>query len=86
VSRAGRTFHITLDPNGRFYRPAEALKIANDLARLDHPIIIEDPFPRMVNLDWHVLFRQKSPIPTGHSSALARATDRTSSSARRATI
>ena len=59
----GPTFKITFDPNGRFYRPAEALKIAHDLARLDHPIVFEDPFPRMVNLDWHVLFRQNSPIP-----------------------
>lgn len=59
----GPTFSITFDPNGRFYRPAEALAIANDLARLDHPIILEDPFPRMINLDWHVLFRQKSPLP-----------------------
>jgi len=59
----GADFAITLDPNGRFYRPAEALKVANELARLDHPIIIEDPFPRMVNLDWHVYFRQKSPLP-----------------------
>jgi muconate cycloisomerase len=59
----GPTFKVTLDPNGRFYRPAEALKVAHDLARLDHPIVFEDPFPRMTNLDWHVLFRQKSPIP-----------------------
>jgi len=59
----GPDFPITFDPNGRFYRPAEALKVANELARLDHPIIIEDPFPRMVNLDWHVYFRQKSPLP-----------------------
>ncbi len=59
----GPHFPITFDPNGRFYRPAEALQVANDLARLDHPIILEDPFPRMVNLDWHVLFRQKSPLP-----------------------
>jgi L-alanine-DL-glutamate epimerase-like enolase superfamily enzyme len=47
----GPDFHITFDPNGRFYRPAEALRIANDLAKLDHPIIIEDPFPRIINLD-----------------------------------
>ncbi len=59
----GPDFSITFDPNGRFYRPAEALKVAHELARLDHPIIIEDPFPRMINLDWHVLFRQKSPLP-----------------------
>jgi len=59
----GPTFKITFDSNGRFYRPAEALKVAHDLARLDHPIVFEDPFPRMVNLDWHVLFRQKSPLP-----------------------
>ncbi|MBI2194255.1 MAG: hypothetical protein HYU36_19945 [Planctomycetes bacterium] len=59
----GPDFAITMDPNGRFYRPAEALKIAGELAHLQHPIIIEDPFPRMVNLDWHVLFRQKSPLP-----------------------
>jgi muconate cycloisomerase len=59
----GPDFPLTLDPNGRFYRPAEALRVANDLARLDHPLILEDPFPRMVNLDWHVLFRQKSPLP-----------------------
>ncbi len=59
----GPEFPITFDPNGRFYRPAEALKIARALARLDHPVLIEDPFPRMVNLDWHVLFRQQSPLP-----------------------
>jgi muconate cycloisomerase len=59
----GPDFPITFDPNGRFYRPAEALNVARDLARLGHPILIEDPFPRMVNLDWHVLFRQKSPLP-----------------------
>jgi L-alanine-DL-glutamate epimerase-like enolase superfamily enzyme len=59
----GPSFAITFDPNGRFYRPAEALKVANDLARLEHPVLIEDPFPRMTNLDWHVHFRQKSPLP-----------------------
>lgn len=59
----GPEFAITFDPNGRFYRPAESLRVARDLARLEHPVLIEDPFPRMVNLDWHVLFRQQSPLP-----------------------
>lgn len=57
---AGAATHITIDPNHRFYRLAEALEIAYRLEGFEN-IVFEDPFPFHVH-DWH-LFRQRSRIP-----------------------
>ena len=58
---AGPHFRITIDPNERFYRPAEALRLARALEGYNVEVF-EDPFPTW-NLDWYVLFRQKASIP-----------------------
>jgi muconate cycloisomerase len=58
---AGPAFAITIDPNERFYRPAEALALARQLEGY-HVAVFEDPFPKW-NVDWYVLFRQKTSIP-----------------------
>jgi muconate cycloisomerase len=58
---AGPAFAITIDPNERFYRPAEALALARQLDGY-RVAVFEDPFPKW-NVDWYVLFRQKASIP-----------------------
>jgi len=58
----GPDFTITVDPNCRFYEPAQALRMARRLERFNI-LVLEDPFPWRDNLDAYVLFRQKSPLP-----------------------
>lgn len=59
---AGDDFQITIDPNERFYRPAEAIRLAQELERFKNVAMFEDPMPKW-NLDWYKLFRQKTSIP-----------------------
>src|SRR5205823_354933 len=42
---AGPDFRITIDPNERFYRPAEALRLARALEGYNVEVF-EDPFPK----------------------------------------
>lgn len=68
---AGPAFRITIDPNERFYRPAEAIRLARELEGYNVEVF-EDPFPKW-NLDWYVLFRQKTTIPVAMHLADPRA-------------
>ncbi|HWL53533.1 MAG TPA: mandelate racemase/muconate lactonizing enzyme family protein [Chthoniobacteraceae bacterium] len=57
---AGPETLIVIDPNGRFYRRSEALKIARRLERYPN-IILEDPFPFEIR-EWQ-LFRAQTSLP-----------------------
>lgn len=58
---AGEDFEITVDPNERFYRPAEAIKLLKQLEDFN-VVIVEDPFSKK-NMNWYVQLRQKITIP-----------------------
>jgi muconate cycloisomerase len=62
VAGGGPDFQITIDPNERFYRPAEAIRLARELERFPNVAMFEDPMPKW-NLDWYRLFREKTTIP-----------------------
>lgn len=62
VEAGGPDFRIIIDPNQRYYRPAEALRLARDLERFPQIVALEDPVP-VWNLDWYRLLRQKTTIP-----------------------
>lgn len=63
---AGDKATIGIDPNLRFYRLAEAVRIARELEGFDN-VLLEDPFPFDVE-EWQ-LFRQKTSVPLAlHSS------------------
>jgi muconate cycloisomerase len=55
-------FTIIVDANERFYRPAEAIRVAKVLEGLPITIIFEDPMPKW-NLDWYRLLREQTSIP-----------------------
>jgi muconate cycloisomerase len=57
---AGDKASIGIDPNQRFYRLSEAVRIAHQLEAFDN-ILFEDPFPFDVD-EWR-LFRQKTTVP-----------------------
>jgi muconate cycloisomerase len=59
---AGDDFLLVIDPNERFYRPAEALRIAKDLEGFRGIRVFEDPFPKW-NLDGYRQFRAATTIP-----------------------
>ena len=59
---AGRDFELTIDPNTRFWRPAEALDMARQLVKHGTVKVFEDPMPTW-NLDWYRLFRQHGVCP-----------------------
>jgi muconate cycloisomerase len=59
---AGRDFRLTIDPNTRFYRPAEALGLARELAPRGHVEVFEDPMLKW-NLDWYRQFREAGVVP-----------------------
>ena len=59
---AGRDFLLVIDPNERFYRPAEALRIARELEVFPNIRVFEDPFPKW-NLTGYRDFRPRTTIP-----------------------
>jgi len=59
---AGEDFEIIVDPNERFYRPAEAIKLLKQLEDFKNVVMVEDPFPKK-NMNWYVQLRQKTTIP-----------------------
>jgi muconate cycloisomerase len=59
---AGPDFLLVIDPNERFYRPAEALRIAKQLEPFPNIRVFEDPFPKW-NLDGYRQFRAATTIP-----------------------
>lgn len=52
---------LTIDPNGRFYRPAETIRLYRQLERYN-VFCLEDPVERG-NWEWHALIRRKTDIP-----------------------
>jgi muconate cycloisomerase len=62
LDAAGPEFMVTIDPNERFYRPAEAIRLAMTLERFPNIAIYEDPVPKW-NLDWYVQIRAAITVP-----------------------
>lgn len=65
----GADFHIVLDPNQRFERPAEVLRFSQKLEEVGNITCLEDPVPRW-NLGWYRLLREKTRIPIALHVAL----------------
>jgi muconate cycloisomerase len=59
---AGHDFLLVIDPNERFYRPAEAVRIAKELEQFPSIRVFEDPFPKW-NLDGYRHLRGATTIP-----------------------
>jgi len=57
---AGDAARMVIDPNQRFYRVSEAIRIAHKIEQYEN-VIFEDPFPFDI-YEWQ-LFRQKTSIP-----------------------
>ncbi|MFH1569993.1 MAG: enolase C-terminal domain-like protein [Gemmatimonadota bacterium] len=65
---AGEQATVGIDPNFRFYRLSEAVRLARQLEEFDR-VLLEDPFPFDVE-EWR-LFRQKTSVPLAlHSGPL----------------
>ena len=62
LEACGPDFKLTLDPNERFYRPAEAIALAKRLERFPNIALYEDPMPKW-NLDWYRQFRAAVTAP-----------------------
>jgi muconate cycloisomerase len=62
LDAAGPDFKVTIDPNERFYRPEEAIRLARTLERFPNVAIYEDPVPKR-NLDWYRQIRAAITVP-----------------------
>ena len=62
LDACGPEFKLTLDPNERFYRPAEAIALAKRLERFPNIAMYEDPIPKW-NMDWYKQFRAAVTVP-----------------------
>jgi len=62
LDAAGPDFHLTIDPNERFYRPMEFLALARRLERFPNIAVYEDPVPKW-NLDWYKQLRGAVKVP-----------------------
>jgi muconate cycloisomerase len=51
----GADFHVTVDPNGRFYRLDDAWPVIKEMDRIGNLGILEDPFPRFHLEDFRIL-------------------------------
>jgi muconate cycloisomerase len=60
----GPEFKLTVDPNRRFYRPADALPILRQLAEVGNIGCLEDPFMKD-NLEWYRMVRYQALFPIG---------------------
>src|ERR1051326_167166 len=58
----GPEFKVTVDPNQRFYRPAEAIAVAKELEKIGNVFVLEDPVAKW-NLDWYRQIRAATSIP-----------------------
>ena len=56
------SFKCTVDPNQRFYRPAEAIALAREFEKLGNVGVLEDPMAKW-NLDWYRQLRAATTIP-----------------------
>lgn len=55
-------FKCTIDPNQRFYRPAEAISLAKLFEEIGNVSVLEDPMAKW-NLDWYRQLRASTTIP-----------------------
>lgn len=55
---AGLDFHVTVDPNGRFYRLDDAMPVIRRMDAVGNMRILEDPFPRFHLLEFVELRRR----------------------------
>jgi muconate cycloisomerase len=62
LDAAGPEFKVTIDPNERFYRPAEAIALARRLERFPNIAMYESPVPQW-NLDWYRQIRAAIDVP-----------------------
>ena len=62
LDAAGPDFKVNIDPNERFYRPAEAIALARRLQRFPNIGIYESPVPHG-NLDWYRQIRAAVDVP-----------------------
>jgi muconate cycloisomerase len=58
----GPAFKVTVDPNQRFYRPAEAIAVAKEFEKIGNVMVLEDPVAKW-NLDWYRQIRAATSIP-----------------------
>jgi muconate cycloisomerase len=58
----GPEFKVTVDPNTRFYRPAEAILLAKQFEQIGNVAVLEDPVAKW-NLDWYRQIRAATTIP-----------------------
>jgi muconate cycloisomerase len=58
----GPEFKVTVDPNTRFYRPAEAIAVAKEFEKVGNVAALEDPVAKW-NLDWYRQIRATTTIP-----------------------
>lgn len=56
------SFKCTVDPNQRFYRPAEAIALAKQFEEIGNVGVLEDPMAKW-NLDWYCQLRAATTIP-----------------------
>ena len=56
------SFKCTVDPNQRFYRPAEAIALARQFEEIGNVGVLEDPMAKW-NLDWYRQLRDATTIP-----------------------
>jgi len=56
------SFKCTVDPNQRFYRPSEAIALAEQFEELGNVAALEDPMAKW-NLDWYCQLRAATTIP-----------------------
>ena len=54
-NEVGPDWHVTVDPNGRFYRLDDALALILDMDAVGNMKILEDPFPRIHLADFAAL-------------------------------
>ncbi len=59
----GTEFKVTVDPNERFYTPAQAIELASRLHEIGNVEVFEDPTPKVGRVDWYVHMRAKMPVP-----------------------
>ena len=62
LEACGPNFHMVLDPNTRFDRPAEVMRFSRRLEKVGNIECLEDPVPRW-NLSWYRLLREKTSLP-----------------------
>lgn len=55
---AGNDFHVTVDPNGRFYRLDDAWPVIREMDKIGNLGILEDPFPRFYLEEFRQLRRR----------------------------